>query len=126
MIKTSCSSVRLGSLLTLGVSLGIALVSGGCHSYKDLGIQSVRSNSADLQACMAELAGRNPSAKGSMELKLEVTPAGKVHRMGYGKDELNDPEFRNCLQQRVANWSMTPPPSGKIEQFSYDFTIKGK
>ena len=66
MIKTSCSSVRLGSLLTLGVSLGIALASGGCHSYKDLGIQSVRSNSADLQACMAELAGRNPSAKGSM------------------------------------------------------------
>ncbi len=110
--------------LVLGTLVG-TLSLGACHSYKDTAIEAVRQNRGDIQACIGEAYQRNGSAKGQMEMKLQVAPDGKVNQFAFTKDEVKDPQFAECVKSRAVQWQLPAPPNGKLEIFSYKFNVSG-
>jgi hypothetical protein len=122
MMKTSRPSPVIGPL-SVSLLLG-ALALGGCNRYKDVGVETVRSNKNDISGCVSEMFTRNPGAKGEMSMKFEITPDGKVNRFAIGRDDVKDPAFSDCLKQRAVQWQFPPPPSGKMELFEYPFKVK--
>ena len=114
MVKRNRFAVCLGAL-------SCALLA--CHPYKDQALQSVRQNRGDIQACVGEAAQRNVTLRGSMEIKFEIAPNGKVNRFALSKDEVKDPQFAECVKNRAIQWQLPPPPSGKMETFDYKFNV---
>jgi hypothetical protein len=114
MMKTS---FKLSTCLALPL-----LVLSACHGYKDTGVATIRQNNADLKACIQEAAARNPNLKGKMELAFEIDPAGKVNRFAYVLDEYKDPLLAECVRLKSIAWTFPPPPSGKMEKFTYTFS----
>ncbi len=102
-----------------------SLALGACHSYKDTAIESIRGNRGDIQACIGEAYQRNGSAKGQMELKLQVAPDGKVNQFAFVKDEVKDPQFAECVKSRAVQWQLPAPPNGKMEVIQYKFNVSG-
>ena len=100
-----------------------ALSLAGCHSYKDSAIEVVRQNRSDITTCISEAGQRNASLKGSMEMKIQVAPNGKVNQFAFTKDDVKDPQFSECVKGRAIQWQLPPPPSGKPEIFSYKFNV---
>lgn len=125
MLKTS-RPLSVSTLGSLSLSLGLlaVLASTGCNSYKKTGVEAVRTNKGDIDACVSELKNRTPGAQGEMGLKFEIAPNGKVNRFIFSKDEVKDPAFTECVKQRAIQWQLPAPPSGKMEVFEYGFKVK--
>jgi hypothetical protein len=116
-------NVKAQGLYSLGLySLTCALLA--CHPYRETALRSVRENRGDLQECIGEAAQRGSTAlRGTMELRLEISPSGTVHRFIFTRDEIKDPQFSDCIKNRAIQWHLPPPPSGKLELFSYKFNV---
>ena len=104
-------------------TLFCALTLAACHSYKDTAIEGVRQNRGDITACIGEAGQRNASLKGSMEMKIQVAPNGKVNQFAFTKDEVKDPQFTECVKSRAIQLQLPPAPSGKPETFDYKFNV---
>ena len=98
------------------------LALAACHGYKETGIATIRQNNVDLRACLQEASARNPNLKGKMELSFEIDPAGKVNRFGFVTDEYKDQILADCVKAKSVAWTFPPPPSGKMEKFTYSFS----
>lgn len=109
----------LGGLLSVGCLLAV-----GCNKYEDKALETVRTNRGDLQGCVNEAFQRNANAKGAVELAFEVAPDGKVNRFVITKNETGDEQLSECIKGKAVPWQFTPPPSGKMEQFKYQFHVK--
>ncbi len=102
----------------------LAAVAGGCNKYDETGLNTVRQQKGDLQACMGDASAKNPALKGQvheMDLNFEIAPDGSVANFSIPKDSAKDPGFNDCLNQRVRSWRFPAPPSGKVEKFGYKF-----
>lgn len=96
----------------------------GCNKYDETGVNTVRQQKNDLQACIGEASSRNPALKGQvheMDLKFEIAPDGSVQNFSIDKDQTKDAGFADCLNQRARSWRFPAPPSGKVEKFGYKF-----
>lgn len=96
----------------------------GCNRYEDTGVNTVRQQKGDLQACISDASARNPALKGQvheMDLIFEIAPDGSVAGFSIAKDQTRDPGFNDCLNQRARSWRFPAPPSGKAERFGYKF-----
>lgn len=110
------------SLFILAGSL--AALAGCGPKYADTGTKTVQQNRNDLGNCINEAKARNPGLVGQkheMDLAFEIAPDGKVNRFNVYKDETKDPDFATCITIKARNWAFPPPPSGKMEQFTFKF-----
>lgn len=120
------TTLRSRVLVSLG-TLAVSTVLAGCHSYKDDALQAIRQEPrhSDVAGCVADAVKRNPAARGSLELALEMAPNGKVNRLAFPSDSVKDPQLTECVKQKAANWDMRIPSSGKMETFVYKFQVRG-
>lgn len=119
MMTINKAAHLLSGAALLLLSFGLS----ACNTYKDQAIATVRQNAGDIQTCRNDAEARKPGLKGAMELALEVAPNGKINRIGWSKDEVKDPQLADCIKDKATNWQLPPPPSGKMEQFTYKFRI---
>ena len=115
---------RISSVLLSGCLLGLALASGGCNSYEKTGIDTVRQQKGDIQACIGDASTRNAALKGQaaeMDLAFQIAPDGSVADVQVDKDKAKDPGLVDCLTQRARTWRFPAPASGKTEKFGYKF-----
>lgn len=114
---------RISTILLSGCLLAIS-AAAGCSSYEKTGIDTVRQQKGDLQACIGDASTRNPALKGkaaNMDLTFQIAPDGSVANVEVDKDKAGDPGLVDCLTQRGRTWRFPAPPSGKAEKFSYQF-----
>lgn len=117
MAKTHRISMILSGCL-------FALAAGCGGNYKQQGIDTVRAQKGDLQACIGETSQKNPALKGkaaAMDLAFEIAPDGSVQTVNVDKDKAGDPGLVDCLTQRARTWRFPAPASGKVEKFTYQF-----
>jgi hypothetical protein len=114
---------RISTFLMSGCLL-VSMAAGGCSSYEKTGVDTVRQQKGDLQACIGDASTRNPSLKGkaaAMDLAFEIAPDGSVQTVNVDKDKAGDPGLVDCLSQRARTWRFPAPASGKVEKFKYQF-----
>lgn len=116
--------LRTSQMIIAGVSLCAAL-SGCKNAYHDEVRQAIHdTRRPELKQCADELRTRTPGAAGDVTLAVEVQPDGKVQRSAFGKsDGIKDEGFRECVRQKVVQWTLPPPKSGQVELVEYRFKI---
>ena len=111
--------------LSMFVLSGSLVLTAACGpKYADTGTATVNQQRNELGACINEAKARNPGLVGQkheMNLAFEIAPDGKVNRFNIFKDETKDADFATCITIKARNWAFPPPPSGKLEQFTFKF-----
>ncbi len=76
----------------------------------------------EVLKCFAEGKKKNSSMKGTISLRLQVEPTGKVNRVQV-QSTLNAPLVAACVVKAANGWSFPKRPGGEVATVEYPFTI---
>jgi serine/threonine protein kinase len=76
----------------------------------------------EVLKCFAEGKKKNAAMKGTISLRLQVEPTGKVNRVQV-QSTLNAPLVAACVVRAANAWSFPKRPGGEVATVEYPFTI---
>jgi hypothetical protein len=67
---------------------------------------------SQVRSCYERRLKNNPLLEGNLDLKIRLTPKGKVGSIGVNSDTVRDGEMLDCVQRTIRGWQFPAPVDG--------------
>jgi hypothetical protein len=85
----------------------------------------IRSHFADVEACYAPVAQRDPSIGGRLVVQWTLGADGTPTAVAIVNDTLRSPAVTECIRARARTWRFPPPGSGvSVVRYPFDLRVQ--
>lgn len=85
----------------------------------------IRSHFADVEACYAPVAQRDPSVGGRLVVQWTLGADGTPTAVAIVNDTLRSPAVTECIRARARTWRFPPPGSGvSVVRYPFDLRVQ--
>jgi hypothetical protein len=74
----------------------------------------INDNFSQVRACYERRLKINPLLEGNLDLKIRLTPKGKVGSIGVNSDTVRDREMLDCVLRTIRGWHFPAPEDGWV------------
>ncbi len=85
----------------------------------------INSRFSQVRACYERRLKLNPMLEGTLDLRIAISPKGKVTGIGVNKDTVGDSTMTGCVKSTIRKWKF-PAPEGGRAVFDKPFKFKKK
>ena len=85
----------------------------------------INSRFSQVRACYERRLKLNPMLEGTLDLRIAISPTGKVTGVGVNKDTVGDSTMTSCVKSTIRKWKF-PAPEGGRAVFDKPFKFKKK
>jgi hypothetical protein len=86
----------------------------------------INSHFSQVRSCYERRLKMNPMLEGALDLKIRLTPKGKVGSVGVNSDTVHDSEMLDCVRRTIRGWQFPAPVDGwAVFDKSFKFKKKG-
>ncbi len=85
----------------------------------------INSRFSQVRACYERRLKLNPMLEGTLDLRIAISPTGKVTGIGVNRDTVGDSTMTSCVKSTIRKWKF-PAPEGGRAVFDKPFKFKKK